>query len=134
MDTNLTLELFIGRGMIDKSLAKDIKEEMIASGKELPEVLADFGIIGSKDDIWQMIASDLGTEFITLDNFQPDPNVQNMMPATLVRLHGALPVRPYFSGRSAERHHGRRQLIFPRYSFCLLWTPTSHWNFSSAGE
>lgn len=61
MDTNLTLELFIGRGMIDKSLAKDIKEEMIASGKELPEVLADFGIIGSKDDIWQMIASDLGT-------------------------------------------------------------------------
>ena len=31
MDTNLTLELFIGRGMIDKSLAKDIKEEMIAS-------------------------------------------------------------------------------------------------------
>lgn len=93
MDTNLTLELFIGRGMIDKSLAKDIKEEMIASGKELPEVLADFGIIGSKDDIWQMIASDLGTEFITLDNFQPDPNVQNMMPATLVRLHGALPVR-----------------------------------------
>lgn len=57
MDTNLTLELFIGRGMIDKSLAKDIKEEMIASGKELPEVLADFGIIGSKDDIWQMIAA-----------------------------------------------------------------------------
>ena len=39
MDTNLTLELFIGRGMIDKSLAKDIKEEMISSGKELPEVL-----------------------------------------------------------------------------------------------
>ena len=47
MDTNLTLELFIGRGMIDKSLAKDIKEEMATSGKELPEVLADFGIIGN---------------------------------------------------------------------------------------
>ena len=93
MDTNLTLELFIGRGMIDKSLAKVIKEDMATTGKDLPEVLADFGIIGNKDDIWQMIASDLGTEFITLDNFQPDPNVQNMMPATRVRLHGALPVR-----------------------------------------
>ena len=44
-------------------------------------------------DFAKEIASDLGTEFITLDNFQPDPNVQNMMPATLVRLHGALPVR-----------------------------------------
>ena len=39
MDTNLTLELFIGRGMIDKSLAKDIKEEMIASGKELLAII-----------------------------------------------------------------------------------------------
>ncbi len=93
MDTNLTLELFIGRGMIDKSLAKDIKEEMSASGKELPDVLIDFGIIASKNDIWHMIASDLGTEFISLDNFQPEPNIQNMIPATLVRLHGALPVR-----------------------------------------
>ena len=37
MDTNLTLELFIGRGMIDKSLAKDIKEEMIASADSLLE-------------------------------------------------------------------------------------------------
>ncbi len=93
MDTNLTLELFIGRGMIDKSLAKDIKDEMAASGKELPDVLIDFGIIASKNDIWHMIASDLGTEFISLDNFQPEPNIQNMIPATLVRLHGALPVR-----------------------------------------
>lgn len=91
MDTNLTLELFIGRGMIDKSLAKDIKEEMATSGKELPEVLADFGIIGNKDDIWQMIASDLGTEFITLDNFHPDPQRTKHEPATLVRLHGARP-------------------------------------------
>lgn len=120
MDTNLTLELFIGRGMIDKSLAKDIKEEMIASGKELPEVLADFGIIGSKDDIWQMIASDLGTEFITLDNFQPDPNVQNMMPATLVRLHGALPVRHGPEGLyvclvgSPESSDGGRPALRPR--------------------
>ena len=71
----------------------DFRIRSLETGKELPEVLADFGIIGNKDDIWQMIASDLGTEFITLDNFQPDPNVQNMMPATLVRLHGALPVR-----------------------------------------
>lgn len=93
MDTNLTLELFIGRGMIDKNLAKDIKDEMAASGKELPDVLIDFGIIASKNDIWHMIASDLGTEFISLDNFQPEPNIQNMIPATLVRLHGALPVR-----------------------------------------
>ncbi len=93
MDNNATLELFMARGMMDKLLAKDIKEEMINSGKELPEVLTDFGIIGSPTDIWQLIANDLGTEYITLDDYQGDPNVLNMLPATLVRMHGVLPVR-----------------------------------------
>ncbi len=93
MDTNLTLELFIGRGMIDRSLSRDIKEEMMNSGKELPEVLANFGIIGNKDDIWQVIASDLGVECINLDTYSADPVILNQLPASLVRLHGALPIR-----------------------------------------
>lgn len=93
MDTNLTLDLFISRGLVDRNLARDIKEEMSNSGKELPEVLANFGIIGNKDEIWNVIANDLGVECISLDNFVPDPNILNQLPATLVRLHGALPVR-----------------------------------------
>jgi type IV pilus assembly protein PilB len=93
MDTNLTLDLFISRGLVDRNLARDIKDEMSNSGKELPEVLANFGIIGNKDEIWNVIANDLGVECISLDNFVPDPNILNQLPATLVRLHGALPVR-----------------------------------------
>ncbi len=93
MDTNLTLELFIGRGMIDNNLARDIKEEMSNSGKDLPEVLADFGVLGDKDDIWRVIANELGTECISLDNFKPEPDVLALIPPPQVRLHGALPVR-----------------------------------------
>lgn len=93
MDINLTLELFAGRGMIDHTLARDIKEEMSNSGKDLPEVLADFGILGDKDDIWQVIANELGVECISLDNFTPDPQVLALVPASQARLHGALPIR-----------------------------------------
>ncbi len=64
---------------------------MTVSGKELPEVLAE---LRHHRQQGRYLADDRqrpGDGFITLDNFQPDPNVQNMMPATLVRLHGALP-------------------------------------------
>lgn len=93
MDTNLTLELFIGRGMIDVNLSRDIKEEMSNSGKELPEVLADFGVLGHKDDIWRVIANELGADCISLENFQPEPGVLELIPPPQVRLHGALPIR-----------------------------------------
>lgn len=93
MNTNLTLELFIGRGMIDNSLARDIKEEISNSGKELPEVLADFGILGDKDDIWRVIANELGTECVSLEGFKPEPEILALIPPQQVRLHGALPIR-----------------------------------------
>ncbi|MEG0142906.1 MAG: GspE/PulE family protein [Akkermansia sp.] len=98
MDTNLTLELFIGRGMIDHSLARDIKEEMSNSGKDLPEVLTDFGVLGNKDDIWQVIANELGVESISLDNFTPNPEVIAEIPASQARLHGVLPIRSALEG------------------------------------
>ncbi|MEG0836378.1 MAG: GspE/PulE family protein [Akkermansia sp.] len=98
MDTNLTLELFIGRGMIDHSLARDIKEEMSNSGKDLPEVLTDFGVLGNKDDIWQVIANELGVESISLDNFTPTPEVIAEIPASQARLHGVLPIRSALEG------------------------------------
>lgn len=93
MDTNLALDVFIGRGMIDGVLAKDIREEMANSGKELPEVLANFGVIGSQDDFWSIIANELGTQVIDLENFTPPAEVLGLVPDNLARLHGALPVQ-----------------------------------------
>lgn len=93
MDINLALDVFTNRGMIDGSLAREIRDEMGNSGKELPEILVNFGIIGSESDFWAIIANELGTQVIDLGNFTPDQEVLKALPANLARLHGALPIQ-----------------------------------------
>lgn len=73
MDTDVTLEVFINNGIMDKALARDVKEEMSNSGKELWETLVDFGVIGGPEDFWQIIATEVGAQFISLEGFIPRP-------------------------------------------------------------
>ncbi|MDO4751660.1 MAG: GspE/PulE family protein [Akkermansia sp.] len=92
MDTDVTLEVFINNGIMDKALARDVKEEMSNSGKELWETLVDFGVIGGPEDFWQIIATEVGAQFISLEGFIPPPEVLEMVPAAQARMHGALPI------------------------------------------
>jgi type IV pilus assembly protein PilB len=92
MDHNQLIELFQSRGLIDRSLAQDILTEVDTSGKELAEILADFQVINHRDDVWPIIASELGAEMIDLRNWTPPPQLLALVPAGTARLHGALPV------------------------------------------
>jgi type IV pilus assembly protein PilB len=92
MDHNQLIELFQSRGLIDRSLAQDILAEVDTSGKELAEILADFQVINHRDDVWPIIASELGAEMVDLRNWTPPPQVLALVPSGTARLHGALPV------------------------------------------
>ncbi|MFT5882693.1 MAG: type IV pilus assembly protein PilB [Crocinitomicaceae bacterium] len=92
MDNQQVLEIFIGRGMVDKYLAQDIESTMEATGKTMAETLADFQVITDKDEIWPVIASELGAELIDLNHFDPPASLLSMVPAGMARLHGCLPV------------------------------------------
>ncbi len=92
MDTDLTLEVFINNGMMDKALARDVKEEMSNSGKEVWETLIDFGIVGAPEDFWNVIATEVGAQYISLEGFTPPAEVLAMLPAPQARLLGALPI------------------------------------------
>ena len=92
MDTDVTLEVFINNGMMDKALARDVKEEMSNSGKEIWETLIDFGVIGGPEDFWSIIATEVGAQFISLEGFVPPQEVLDMIPAGQARMHGALPI------------------------------------------
>ncbi len=92
MDTDVTLEVFINNGMMDKALARDVKEEMSNSGKELWETLIDFGVIGGPEDFWSIIATEVGAQYISLEGFAPPQEVLDMIPAGQARMHGALPI------------------------------------------
>ncbi len=92
MDTNQLLDLFLNRGLIDQDLADDIVSEVDTNGKEIGQLLADYSVVESRNDIWPIIASELGTEMVDLSEFTPPQELLDILPAHLARLHGALPV------------------------------------------
>ena len=92
MDSNQIVELFISRGLIDRSLGQDILNEVDNSGKEAAEILADFQVIHHRDDVWPVVASELGAELVDLRNWTPPEQLLALVPAGTARLHGALPV------------------------------------------
>src|SRR6478609_4365967 len=92
MDNQQILELFQSRGLIDQALAQDILAEIGHSGKEIAEILADFQVIQNRDDIWPVVASELGTSVVDLRNWTPPEALLALVPAGTARLHGALPV------------------------------------------
>jgi type IV pilus assembly protein PilB len=93
MDNQQIIELFQSRGLVDASLAQDIFSEIEHSGKEIAEILADFQIIQHRDDVWPVIASELGTDVVDLRHWTPPEALLALVPAGTARLHGALPVK-----------------------------------------
>ena len=71
MNNEAALDVFVNSGLLDKNLAKDIKEELAKSGKELWECLMDFGIIGAPEDFWNVVATEVGAQYISLADFYP---------------------------------------------------------------
>ena len=92
MDNQQIIELFQSRGLIDQALSQDILAEVGNSGKEIAEILADFQVIQHRDDIWPVVASELGTSMVDLRNWTPPEALLALVPAGTARLHGALPV------------------------------------------
>ncbi|MCX8495154.1 MAG: GspE/PulE family protein [Akkermansiaceae bacterium] len=92
MDNQQIIELFQSRGLIDRALAQDILAEVTQSGKEIAEILADFQVIQNRDDIWPVVASELGTSMVDLRDWTPPEALLALVPAGTARLHGALPV------------------------------------------
>jgi type IV pilus assembly protein PilB len=92
MDNQQIIELFQSRGLIDAALAQDILAEVGHSGKEIAEILADFQVIQHRDDVWPVVASELGASMVDLRNWTPPEALLALVPAGTARLHGALPV------------------------------------------
>ena len=93
MDNQQIIELFQSRGLIDHSLAQDILSEVEHSGKEIAEILADFQVINHRDDIWPIVASELGADVVDIRDWTPPDALLSLVPAGTARLHGALPVK-----------------------------------------
>ncbi|MCU0794597.1 MAG: Flp pilus assembly complex ATPase component TadA [Akkermansiaceae bacterium] len=92
MDSIQLVELFVGRGLIDRSLAQEILNESTNSGKDVAEVMADFQVVHHREDVWPVVASELGAPMVDLSGWTPPPELLALIPPGTARLHGALPV------------------------------------------
>lgn len=93
MDHKQLIEIFKSRGLVDRSLAQDILAEVDFSGKGVPEILADYQVISNKDEVWPIVASELGVQTFNLKDFTPPAPLLALLPAGTARLHGALPIK-----------------------------------------
>ncbi len=85
-------EVLKTRGYIDDTQADGIIDEVKRSGDSVFHILKNFGLFENENDIFQLIADDLGASVVDLKGFKPAPALLEMLPANLARLHGALPV------------------------------------------
>jgi type IV pilus assembly protein PilB len=92
MENRNVLDIFVSRGMIDNSLAEDMLREMDASGKDVGDILTDFQVVQSREDMWGIIAQELGADLVDLSEFIPPEELLAVIPAPMARLHGALPI------------------------------------------
>ncbi len=92
MTAQNVIDMLENRGVIDKGVAYDIGQDAVQNGKDIVQVLLDYGIYTHEDEFWAQVADELGADHFDLDTFEPPPSVVNMIPAGMARLYGAFPI------------------------------------------
>nr|WP_243838650.1 GspE/PulE family protein [Prosthecobacter fusiformis] len=80
------------RGLIDSGQADDITHDAVQNGKEILQVVLDYGIFTGEDEFWALVAEELGADHFDLKEFEPPPSVIGLIPAGMARLYGAFPI------------------------------------------
>ncbi|HCN07631.1 MAG TPA: pilus assembly protein PilB [Lentisphaeria bacterium] len=83
--------MLIDAGIATEEQLEQVYEEQERTGVPFTDSLYNFGII-QEHELLQMIADNLGTEFIDLKTVEPHPSVLELVPANIVRMYGILPV------------------------------------------
>jgi type IV pilus assembly protein PilB len=86
------VEMLENRGVIDKGLAYDIEQDAVHNGKDIVQVLLDYGIYTNEDEFWAQVADELGADHFDLNEFEPPPSVIALIPPGMARLYGAFPI------------------------------------------
>lgn len=81
------------RGLIDEGQADDIVQDIHTSGKNIVDVLVEYGIFNVHDEFWATVADEIGAPHYDLAAFEPTPEILQLIPAGMARLNGAFPIQ-----------------------------------------
>jgi type IV pilus assembly protein PilB len=89
--SNPLLSLVREQGLIDDLQYEEVAAELKRSGAPVFQLLQDFGIM-KVDDILHVMASNLGTEVVSLRDHTLSPDLLKLIPANVARMYHCVPV------------------------------------------
>jgi type IV pilus assembly protein PilB len=89
--SNPLLSLVKEQGLIDDLQYEEVATELKRSGTKAFQLLQDFGIM-KVDDILHVMASNLGTEVVSLSGREFSPDLLKLIPANVARMYHCMPV------------------------------------------
>lgn len=92
MTAQNVVDMLTARGVINEGQAYDISNEAVHGGKDVLNVLLEFGVFTNEDEFWALVAEELGAEHFDLRDFEPPKELVDVMPAAMARLYGAFPI------------------------------------------
>ena len=92
MNADSVADLLVAREVIDADQRDDLIFNVEQSGRDIVEVLEDFQIL-QREQLYNLIAEDIGGQYLDLEGYQPPPQVLSAIPAGTARLHEAMPIQ-----------------------------------------
>ena len=92
--TDPLLSLVRERGLLDDLQTEEVMQEHIRGGKPVSQVLQDYGLLDI-DSILQIMADQLSTMVVTIEDSAMTPEVVASVPADSVRMYQCVPVAMY---------------------------------------
>ena len=89
--SNPLLSLIRDQGMIDDLQYEEVAAEFKRSGAPVVQLLQDFGIM-KLEDILHVMATNLGTEVVSLKDINFSPELLKAIPANVARMYHCMPV------------------------------------------
>ena len=126
--SNPLLSLVRDQGLIDDLQYEEVAAEFKRSGASVSQLLQDFGIM-KLDDILHVMATNLGTEVVSLKDINFSPDLLKTIPANVARMY-------HCDARGREKRHPcrwrwpsrwtrrmRMRSVLPASVTCRWWWP-----------
>ena len=91
MTPGSVIDLLKLRGFLSEAQAEEIDDQLKSSSKDIVQFIVDYGLM-SREQVFGLIAEDLGTQFFDLKGFTPPPELVSAIPSGTARLYQAVPV------------------------------------------
>lgn len=92
MTVDSVIDLLISRGLIEESQRDEFISAAHANENDVATTVEEMGVI-QRDQLFHLVAQDIGGEFYDLTGFEPAPQVLRAVPAGTAKLYQAFPIQ-----------------------------------------